>query len=170
MPKISACIVAYCDYDEVCAAVRSILHYTPAPDLALYVVDNGSPDGCGRQLAETDFGDSRVTVLPLSERMSASAEGHNAVLDRLTSEVHFILNPDIVLTERRAGGQWPRGCWHRPGAAMATPQLRYPDGQLAAPAPPQADALAAAGAAAGPEARRHALRRPTTTTRCRMRI
>ena len=35
MPKISACIVAYCDYDEVCAAVRSILHYTPAPDLAL---------------------------------------------------------------------------------------------------------------------------------------
>ena len=36
MPKISACIVAYCDYDEVCAAVRSILHYTPAPDLALY--------------------------------------------------------------------------------------------------------------------------------------
>lgn len=28
MPKISACIVAYCDYDEVCAAVRSILHYT----------------------------------------------------------------------------------------------------------------------------------------------
>ena len=26
MPKISACIVAYCDYDEVCAAVRSILH------------------------------------------------------------------------------------------------------------------------------------------------
>ena len=60
MPKISACIVAYCDYDEVCAAVRSILHYTPTPDLALYVVDNGSPDGCGRQLAETDFGDSRV--------------------------------------------------------------------------------------------------------------
>ena len=49
MPKISACIVAYCDYDEVYAAVRSILHYTPAPDLALYVVDNGSPDGCGRQ-------------------------------------------------------------------------------------------------------------------------
>ena len=50
MPKISACIVAYCDYDEVCAAVRSILHYTPTPDLTLYVVDNASPDGCGKQL------------------------------------------------------------------------------------------------------------------------
>ena len=31
MPKISACIVAYCDYDEVCAAVRSILQHTPLP-------------------------------------------------------------------------------------------------------------------------------------------
>ena len=43
MPKISACIVAYCDYDEVCAAVRSILQYTPAPDLALYVVTTAVP-------------------------------------------------------------------------------------------------------------------------------
>ena len=98
MPKISACIVAYCDYDEVCAAVRSILHYTPTPDLTLYVVDNASPDGCGKQLAETDFGDTRVTVLTLSENVGFG-RGHNAVLDRLTSEVHFILNPDIVLTE-----------------------------------------------------------------------
>ena len=29
MPKISACIVAYCDYDEVCAAMRSVLANTP---------------------------------------------------------------------------------------------------------------------------------------------
>lgn len=47
MPKISACIVAYCDYDEVCAAVRSALANTPGDDFALYVVDNASPDGCG---------------------------------------------------------------------------------------------------------------------------
>ena len=128
MPKISACIVAYCDYDEVCAAVRSILHYTPAPDLALYVVDNGSPDGCGRQLAETDFGDSRVTVLPL-EKNIGFGKGHNYVLDRLTSDVHFILNPDILLTGDVLEDM---AAWllARPGAAMATPQLRYPDGKL----------------------------------------
>ena len=127
MPKISACIVAYCDYDEVCAAVRSILHYTPAPDLALYVVDNGSPDGCGRQLAETDFGDSRVTVLPL-EKNIGFGKGHNYVLDRLTSDVHFILNPDILLTGDVLEDM---AAWllARPGAAMATPQLRYPDGK-----------------------------------------
>lgn len=33
MPKISACIVAYCDYDEVCAAVRSVLANTPGVTL-----------------------------------------------------------------------------------------------------------------------------------------
>ena len=128
MAKISACIVAYCDYDEVCAAVRSILHYTPAPDFVLYVVDNGSPDGCGQQLAATDFGDSRVTVLPLTENIGFG-KGHNAVLDRLESDVHFILNPDILLTENILE---PLADWllATPGAAMATPQLHYPDGRL----------------------------------------
>ena len=72
MPKISACIVAYCDYEEVCAAVRSILQHTPAPDFALYVVDNGSPDGCGQRLAETDL---VMLALPFCRwrRISASA-------------------------------------------------------------------------------------------------
>ena len=45
MPKISACIVAYCDYDEVCAAMRSVLANTPGDDFTLYVVDNASGKG-----------------------------------------------------------------------------------------------------------------------------
>ena len=128
MPKISACIVAYCDYEEVCAAVRSILQHTPAPDFALYVVDNGSPDGCGQRLAETDFGDARVAVLPLAQNLGFG-KGHNAVIPRLDSAVHFILNPDILLTEDVLE---PMADWllARKGAAMATPQLRYPDGRL----------------------------------------
>ena len=128
MAKISACIVAYCDYEEVCAAVRSILQHTPAPDFALYVVDNGSPDGCGARLAATDFGDERVTVRPLAENIGFG-KGHNTVLDRLDSDVHFILNPDILLTEDILE---PMAHWllATPGAAMAPPQLRYPAGRL----------------------------------------
>lgn len=128
MAKISACIVAYCDYEEVCAAVRSILHHTPTPAFALYVVDNGSPDGCGQKLAATDFADERVRVLPLPENLGFG-KGHNAVLDTLDSDVHFILNPDILLTEDILE---PMADWllAMPGAAMATPQLHYPDGRL----------------------------------------
>lgn len=128
MPTITACIVAYCDYEEVCAAVRSILKFTPAPDFTLYIVDNASPDGCGKQLAETDWADPRVQVLCLPENVGFG-RGHNAVLGKLHSDVHFILNPDIVLFEDVLE---PMAEWllAQPGAAMATPQLCYPDGRL----------------------------------------
>ena len=128
MPKLSACIVAYCDYDEVCAAVRSILHYTPAADFALYVVDNASPDGCSQKLAATDFGDARVTVIQLAENVGFG-KGHNTVLERLDSEVHFILNPDILLTGDILDGlaDWLQT---QNSAAKAPPQLCYPDGRL----------------------------------------
>ena len=132
MPTISACIVAYCDYEEVCAAVRSILHFTHAPDFTLYIVDNASPDGCGKQLADTDWADPRVQVLCLPENVGFG-RGHNAVLGKLHSSVHFILNPDIVLT---GDILQPMAEWllAQPGAAMATPQLHYPGASSSAPA------------------------------------
>lgn len=153
MPKLSACIVAYCDYDEVCAAVRSILHYTPAADFALYVVDNASPDGCGQKLAATDFGDARVTVIQLAENVGFG-KGHNTVLERLDSEVHFILNPDILLTGDILDGlaDW---LLTQNGAAMAHPPAVLPGRPPAAPAPPQTHAVAAAGTPAGAEVWRY---------------
>lgn len=128
MAKLSACIVAYCDYDEVCAAARSILQHTSRPDFVLYLVDNGSPDGCGARLAGTDFGDTRCVVLPLPRNVGFG-RGHNAVLDRLDSDVHFILNPDILLTNDAltALADWLAA---HPAAAMCTPQLYFPDGRI----------------------------------------
>ena len=155
MPKISACIVAYCDYEEVCAAVRSILQHTPAPDFALYVVDNGSPDGCGQRLAETDFGDARVTVLPLAQNLGFG-KGHNAVIPRLDSAVHFILNPDILLT---GDVLEPMADWllAQKGAAMASP------------CPAASRALGCCWRSSWPRGLAAALPRPMTTTRCRTR-
>lgn len=127
-PKISACIVAYCDYEEVCAAVRSVLANTPGQDFRLFVVDNASPDGCGKLLAAEDFGDSRVTVRCLPENIGFG-KGHNSVMQDLDSDVHFILNPDILIGDDVLTGMaaWLLG---HPGVVMATPQLRYPDGRL----------------------------------------
>lgn len=128
MAKISACIVAYCDYDEVCTAVRSILAHTPGPDFRLYVVDNASPDGCGEKLAGTPFGDSRVEVVRLPHN-DGFGSGHNSVLDRLDSDVHFILNPDVVLEDDILDGMadW---LMDHPAVVMATPQLHFPDGRI----------------------------------------
>lgn len=129
-PRMSACIVAYCDYEEVCAAVRSVLTHTPAADFRLFVVDNASPDGCGARLAAEDFGDARVTVRCLPENVGFG-KGHNSVLPDLAamgSEVHFILNPDILLQDGVLAGM---AAWMRdhPQAVMATPQLFFPDGR-----------------------------------------
>ena len=127
MPKISACIVAYCDYDEVCAAVRSVLANTPGDDFALYVVDNASPDGCGPRLAQTDFGDVRVQVICLPKNLGFG-KGHNSIMDRLTSDVHFILNPDIQLTADTLSdlADWMAA---HPGVVMTRPGLTFPDGK-----------------------------------------
>ena len=126
-PRMSACIVAYCDYEEVCAAVRSVFEPTPpAADFRLFVVDNASPDGCGARLAAEDFGDARVTVRCLPENVGFG-KGHNSVLPDLAamgSEVHFILNPDILLQDGVLAGM---AAWMRdhPQAVMATPQLFF---------------------------------------------
>ena len=127
MPKISACIVAYCDYDEVCAAVRSALANTPGDDFALYVVDNASPDGCGPRLAQTDFGDARVQVICLPKNLGFG-KGHNSIMDRLTSDVHFILNPDIQLTADTLSDLADWMAQHS-GVVMARPALTFPDGR-----------------------------------------
>ena len=169
MPKISACIVAYCDYDEVCAAVRSILHYTPAPDFALYVVDNGSPDGCGKQLAETDFGDTRVTVLPLAENIGFG-KGHNVCAGSSDQRRAFYPEPGHPADRGRAGGRWPRGCWPGPGPPWQRPQLRYPDGTACSTCPAASRRPGCCWRGSWPRSSAAALRRPTTTTRCRMRI
>lgn len=125
--SLSACIVSYCDYEEVCTAVRSILEHTPG-DLSLYVVDNASPDGCGRKLAATDFKDSRVQIITLPENLGFG-RGHNTVLPFLKSRYHFILNPDVILPNDVLH---ELACWldAHPQAAMATPQLYYPDGRI----------------------------------------
>ncbi len=130
MPELSASIVAYCDYDEVAAAVRSILADTPAPGFTLYVIDNASPDGCGARLAATDFGDGRVKVKCLPENVGFG-KGHNSVLPALASDVHFVLNPDILLYEGQNTLE-RLAAWllAQPGAVMATPQLYYPDGRI----------------------------------------
>lgn len=128
MPAMSACIVSYCDFDEVYAAAQSVLHHTPAPDFRLYLVDNASPDGTGPRLMEAEFDDDRVTVLLLKENVGFG-RGHNAVLDRLCSEIHFILNPDILLSGDTLTGMANWLTLHS-DAVMATPQLYYPDGRL----------------------------------------
>ena len=126
MARISACIVSYGGFEEVCAAVRSILRFCGGPDFTLYLVDNASPDGTGEKLAAEDFGPC-VQVIRLAENKGFGA-GHNAVLPLLTSDYHFVVNPDITLREPVMAGIC---AWldDHPEVVMATPRMFFPDGR-----------------------------------------
>lgn len=126
MARISACIVSYNGFDEVCTAVRSILAQCKGADLILYLVDNASPDGTGEKLAAEDFGPC-VQAICLPENKGFSA-GHNAVLPLLDSDYHFVINPDITLREPVMENIC---AWldEHPEAVMATPRMFFPDGR-----------------------------------------
>lgn len=126
MARISACIVSYNGFDEVCTAVRSILAQCKGADLILYLVDNASPDGTGEKLAAEDFGPC-VQAICLPENKGFGA-GHNAVLPLLDSDYHFVINPDITLHEPVMENIC---AWldEHPEAVMATPRMFFPDGR-----------------------------------------
>ena len=126
MARISACIVSYNGFDEVCTAVRSILAQCKGADLIFYLVDNASPDGTGEKLAAEDFGPC-VQAICLPENKGFGA-GHNAVLPLLDSDYHFVINPDITLREPVMENIC---AWldEHPEAVMATPRMFFPDGR-----------------------------------------
>lgn len=123
----SACIVVYNGAEEALAAARSLLACTKRLPLELYLVDNASPDGTGRLLrAEAPKLNGRVQVRCLGQNRGFGA-GHNAVLEELSSRYHFVVNPDIQLTEDSVGALCAWMDAH-PDVVMATPRLVYPDG------------------------------------------
>lgn len=135
--ELSACIVVYNGADEALAAARSVLEHTCSFPLVLYLVDNASPDGSGAKLRQAVSGGrlqtrrgQRVEVICLAENRGFGA-GHNAVLPRLKSDFHFILNPDILLTEDTLS-QLAGWLAAHPQAVMARPELHYPDGRVQA--------------------------------------
>ena len=124
--EVSACIVAYGGGREAAAAARSVLEQTQGVALRLYLVDNASPDGTGKQLASERFGPA-CEVLCLPKNVGFGS-GHNAVLPKLNSRYHAVINPDITL-ETDAISMICAWMDAHPKVVMATPRLVFPDGR-----------------------------------------
>ena len=124
--KVSAGIVVYNGAGEAAAAAKSLLENTKDAALHVYLIDNASPDGAGEALAGMDFGED-AEVLRLPENRGFGG-GHNAVLEKLDSRYHFVVNPDITLTEDSVSAlcRWMDA---HPDVVMATPRLRFPSGE-----------------------------------------
>ena len=105
--------------------VRSVLACSTSCDIDFYLVDNASPDGAGKELAQAFSADDRVTVLPLEKNLGFGG-GHNTVRDRLQSRYHVVVNPDITV-DTDVIGTLCRWLDEHPDVVMVTPQLRFPD-------------------------------------------
>ena len=132
--ELSACIVVYNGCDEALKAAQTVLQYTRRHPLTLYLVDNASPDGSGARLEAAVKGGALSTQPGQKVEVRCRKEnggfgtGHNTVLPELTSDYHFILNPDIQLTADTLSdlADWMA---EHPDAVMARPGLRFPDGR-----------------------------------------
>ena len=123
--ELSACIVVYNGCDEALKAAQTVLQYTRRHPLTLYLVDNASPDGSGARLEAAVKGGALSTQ---PGQKVGFGTGHNTVLPELTSDYHFILNPDIQLTADTLSdlADWMAA---HPDAVMARPGLCFPDGR-----------------------------------------
>ena len=124
-PKATGCIVTYNNADKIEKVVASILEQTRDLDFRLIISDNMSADGTA-DIIRQKF--PQVTVVENHEN-GGFGKGHNSIMDRLTSDVHFILNPDVIIHDDILP-QMAQWLLDHPGVVMATPQLYFPDGRI----------------------------------------
>ena len=116
--------MTYNNKDNISAALGSITDKTKGTELRIYICDNASTDGTP-DIIEREF--PQVKVIRSSENKGFGA-GHNSIIDMLDSDIHFIVNPDIMLT----GDTVTEMCEFmrdNPDIVMAVPKLLYENGE-----------------------------------------
>ena len=122
--KASLCIVTYNNKDNITAALRSVFEHTKETELQVYIFDNASSDGTP-DIAEKEFPEAKVIR---SSKNIGFGAGHNAVIDMLRSDYHFIVNPDILLT-RDTVSEMCAFLRDEPDIVMAVPKFVYENGE-----------------------------------------
>lgn len=100
--KLSACIVAYNNYEDVMGAIESLEKYTSITlEKKIYIVDNGvaiSNHDDVIKFKESIQNYKDIYYIDAGEN-KGFGKGHNFVLDIIDSEYHAIINPDIIFCE-----------------------------------------------------------------------
>ncbi|MBQ9827390.1 MAG: glycosyltransferase family 2 protein, partial [Lachnospiraceae bacterium] len=121
--KISACIVTYNSKDKVTECIRSLYTFTRGVETDLFVVDNGSTDGTP-EIVKKEFPQVRVFK---SRKNLGFGRGHDAVMPLLDSDLHLVINPDIVF-DRDVITELAEYMEEHCDVGMITPQIRNTDG------------------------------------------
>lgn len=92
MKKISVCIVTYNNEHNILSVLDSIYKHSKDFILETFIVDNNSADKT-IELVKKNFPQVNLIVLPENKGFGYS---HNQVLNKISSDFHVILNPDIT--------------------------------------------------------------------------
>lgn len=120
---VSVCIVTYNNAENIERVLESIYKHTQDSSLKVYIVDNNSTDSTPDIIAEK----FPSAVLIRNTDNKGFGHGHNAVIDILVSDYHFIVNPDILLRDD-AISKMAAFMDENPDIAMAVPKFIYENG------------------------------------------
>jgi len=121
---VTGCIVTYNNIATIDNALSSLFKYTEVP-FRLYVVDNGSTDGT-IELIEKNY--PQVTLIRSGGNIGFG-KGHNLIMDKLDSDYHVIINPDIIIRDDVIA-KLAAFLNENEDVGMASPEIRFPDGRL----------------------------------------
>lgn len=125
MKKISICIVTHNNENNILSVLSCIYRHSKNFIFETFVVDSNSSDRTV-ELVRRHF--PQVTLFPLPQNKGFGF-GHNRVLNRIDSDFHVILNPDITFDTNIFDGL-SSFLEDNPDVAMVVPQILNTDGSV----------------------------------------
>lgn len=125
MKKISICIVTYNNENNILSVLECIYKYSENFIVETFVVDENSSDRTV-DLIKNNFPQVNLIVLPQNKGFGY---GHNQVLDRLDSDFHVILNPDITFNSNIFDGL-SKYLQDNPNVSIVSPIILNVDGSV----------------------------------------
>ena len=126
--KISISIVTYNSMEDIDGVLESIQNCDCFADIELFVIDNASTDGTAEHVKQK-YPFAKVIS---SQTNGGYGHGHNQALPHLSSDVHFVINPDIRF-EKDILSQTARFLLDSEDVALCTPEMFTEDGKYVYP-------------------------------------
>lgn len=128
MPDITISIVTYNCEKTIGKTLDSLLSHLPEGlSCQVFVIDNGSLD---RTLAEVEPYCEKITLIHSPNGNIGFGAAHNLILDRIDSDMHIIMNPDITFADSTSIGTLFGYLKSHPDTGLVVPRIVDPEGNL----------------------------------------
>lgn len=123
--NVTGCIVTYNNMKTIGDTLKTLYDNIKTVNFKLFVVDNGSTDGTVEFIKEK-FPQVELVETGLN---LGFGKGHNYILDKLQSDYHLIINPDIIVKDDVVKIVCDYLENHEE-VGMLSPRICFPDGRL----------------------------------------